>query len=89
VIPVVSLFSGSGGLDLGFRQQGFVPVLALDSKQVAVDTYNLNHPEQHRKALDDEVGYVRDVMGNYVFSESNRIPMRLEYEPDTAIMLGN
>jgi site-specific DNA-cytosine methylase len=29
-IPVVSLFSGCGGLDLGFAQQDFASVLALD-----------------------------------------------------------
>jgi len=44
LIPIVSLFSGAGGLDLGFRRQGFVPLLALDSSQIAVDTYNLNDP---------------------------------------------
>jgi DNA (cytosine-5)-methyltransferase 1 len=44
-IPVVSLFCGPGGMDLGFRQQGFVPILAIDSSQAAVDTYNWNSPD--------------------------------------------
>jgi DNA (cytosine-5)-methyltransferase 1 len=43
-VPIVSLFSGAGGLDLGFRQEGFAPLLALDGKPVAVQTYNANHP---------------------------------------------
>jgi DNA (cytosine-5)-methyltransferase 1 len=44
IIPIISLFSGAGGLDWGFRQEQFLPSLAIDSSQVAVDTYNLNHP---------------------------------------------
>jgi DNA (cytosine-5)-methyltransferase 1 len=36
------LFSGAGGLDLGFEQQGFEPILAYDIKSVAVETYNFN-----------------------------------------------
>lgn len=44
-IPVVSLFSGCGGLDLGFAQQDFASVLALDVNPSAVKTYNANHGE--------------------------------------------
>lgn len=39
---VVSLFSGAGGLDLGFKQSGFEVVWANDIDQYAVDTYRLN-----------------------------------------------
>src|SRR3989442_15505098 len=42
LIPVVSLFCGPGGMDLGFRQAGFVPLVAIDESQSAVDTYNWN-----------------------------------------------
>lgn len=42
--PVVSLFSGCGGLDLGFREAGFRPVLAIDKNAIACETYELNHP---------------------------------------------
>ncbi|MBI4662193.1 MAG: DNA cytosine methyltransferase [Verrucomicrobia bacterium] len=41
-VPIVSLFCGPGGMDLGFRQEGFRPVLALDDSQAAVVTYNCN-----------------------------------------------
>src|SRR5688572_10903734 len=44
IVPVISLFAGAGGLDLGFNQQGFNAVLALDSDEAAVDSYNHNHP---------------------------------------------
>ena len=45
-IPVVSLFCGPGGMDLGFRRVGFVPILAIDDNQSAVDSYNWNHAGQ-------------------------------------------
>jgi DNA (cytosine-5)-methyltransferase 1 len=32
-------------MDLGFRQQGFESVLAIDNNQAAVDTYNWNTPD--------------------------------------------
>jgi len=42
-LPVVSLFSGSGGLDLGFSKAGFTPVLAIDANAAACRTYERNH----------------------------------------------
>lgn len=39
---VLSLFSGLGGLDLGFMQEGFEVVLAADASVAAVKTYNRN-----------------------------------------------
>lgn len=43
-LPVVSLFSGSGGLDEGFVQAGFLPVLAMDVDRAACLTFEHNHP---------------------------------------------
>jgi len=40
-IPIISLFCGPGGMDLGFQQENFVPVLAIDDNQTAV-AYNWN-----------------------------------------------
>ncbi len=39
---VLSLFSGCGGLDLGFEREGFDIKLAIDNNEFAVDTYNRN-----------------------------------------------
>lgn len=48
--PVLSLFSGAGGLDLGFESVGFNPILALDIDPVAVDTYNWNRRDRRSPA---------------------------------------
>lgn len=37
---MVSLFSGAGGMDLGFARAGFTPVFANDTDKWAVATYN-------------------------------------------------
>lgn len=60
-LPVVSLFSGSGGLDEGFVQAGFSPVLALEIDRAACETFDCNHPRVRvlRKDLSQAVdGYV-------------------------------
>ena len=44
--PLVSLFCGCGGLDLGFREAGFQPVVAIDKDAMACRTYELNHPRR-------------------------------------------
>jgi DNA (cytosine-5)-methyltransferase 1 len=74
VIPVVSLFSGSGGMDLGFRQQGFVPLLALDSNQVAVDTYNLNHPGHVAQKADLSLVSGEDIVARVEARDGGHIP---------------
>ena len=40
----IDLFSGCGGLSLGFEQAGFDGVLAIDNWQDALDTYTHNRP---------------------------------------------
>jgi DNA (cytosine-5)-methyltransferase 1 len=42
MIPVLSLFCGCGGMDLGFRMAGFDPILAIDISEAAIATYNWN-----------------------------------------------
>jgi len=43
-IPVISLFSGAGGLDTGFIRAGFTPILAIDGNDAACETYQKNYP---------------------------------------------
>ncbi|SEI10119.1 MULTISPECIES: DNA cytosine methyltransferase [unclassified Leifsonia] len=42
-LSFVSLYSGAGGLDLGFARAGFTPVFANDIDPFAVQTYNRLH----------------------------------------------
>jgi DNA (cytosine-5)-methyltransferase 1 len=44
-LNVVSLFSGAGGLDIGFKEVGFNCVLASDIMPQAEETFNYNYPE--------------------------------------------
>ena len=50
--PVLSLFSGAGGLDLGFKRGGFRSGLAVDIDPAAVETYRWNQPDAHVAMLD-------------------------------------
>lgn len=39
---IISLFSGAGGLDLGFKAEGFDIALALDLEEAAIKTHKKN-----------------------------------------------
>lgn len=54
-IPIISLFSGCGGLDLGFAQAGFRTVVALDINPVAVKTFNQNYNTVAKGHIDTEL----------------------------------
>ena len=51
-IPILSLFCGAGGLDLGFNQVGFRTVLAIDKDEAAVRSYNANSEQPVAVKLD-------------------------------------
>jgi len=44
-IKVLSLFTGSGGFDIGFKAKGFKIILASDIWDKAQETYNYNYPK--------------------------------------------
>jgi DNA (cytosine-5)-methyltransferase 1 len=49
---IVSLFSGGGGLDLGFSDAGFSLAYAVDHSQAAVETHHHNFPRVKAVAAD-------------------------------------
>ena len=44
-IKVLSLFTGAGGFDIGFKAKGFKIILASDVWDKAQETYNYNYPK--------------------------------------------
>lgn len=52
---ILSLFSGCGGLDLGFERAGFTVGLAYDIRSSAIASWNRNRPNTHCR------GYVADL----------------------------
>ena len=73
-LTVVSLYSGAGGLDLGFAQAGFRPILANEIVPAAAQTHSLLHtitdPQWKTAAVnfnDTEVvtADVRDIMSEF------------------------
>ncbi|WP_022908552.1 DNA cytosine methyltransferase [Curtobacterium sp. B18] len=53
VLPrVVSLFSGAGGLDLGFHQEGYEIAFAVDRMAAAIQTHRRNFPTTRSVAAD-------------------------------------
>jgi DNA (cytosine-5)-methyltransferase 1 len=51
-LPIISLFSGAGGLDWGFRHEHFKVVLACDNFPAAVKSYNLNAKRRVARVVD-------------------------------------
>ena len=63
---IVSLFSGAGGLDLGFSKAGFDIVWSNEYDKTIWDTYKHNHPSpilDTRSITDIEVKDVPDCDG--------------------------
>lgn len=59
LLPALSLFSGGGGLDLGFERAGFAHMASYDTLAAAGETLRTNRPEWEVHSQDD--GDVRRV----------------------------
>lgn len=71
-ISVVSLFSGGGGLDLGFKKAGFEIPVANDYDKTIWSTYKVNHPKT--KLIEGDIRQVTKVdMEKYLNGEIDGI----------------
>ena len=71
-LTAVSLFTGAGGMDIGFESAGIHVLCANELNKDACNTYAANHPDvklirgdltEHKKhqmirELDNKIGYV-------------------------------
>ena len=72
--PVLSLFSGAGGLDLGFKHGGFRPGLAVDIDPVAIETYSWNQPDTHVAQLDISQSDPNDLVDLWISENGDEAP---------------
>jgi DNA (cytosine-5)-methyltransferase 1 len=55
-LTFIDLFAGAGGLSLGFRRAGFIPVAAYENWDPAIHTYRLNLDEHiHKVSINAEL----------------------------------
>jgi DNA (cytosine-5)-methyltransferase 1 len=61
-VPILSLFCGCGGFDLGFVKENYEVALALDINSAAVKTYNQNHGEGIARVYDLATSSGQDII---------------------------
>jgi DNA (cytosine-5)-methyltransferase 1 len=59
----LSLFSGAGGMDVGFKSAGFSVIAANEMDRHACETFHANHPETH--LLEGDIDICRDALSSY------------------------
>lgn len=74
IFQVVDLFSGCGGLSLGFEKAGFDVLCGLDSWKWAVETYNRNFKHPCINIDVGDVGAVVDVLSPFFDGYSGSRP---------------
>lgn len=62
-ITAVSLFTGAGGMDIGFERAGVKTVFANELMKEAAETYNANHPGN--VMVNDDINNVIDLLENF------------------------
>lgn len=72
MIKIVSLFSGAGGLDLGFEQAGYNVIYANEYDKDIWETYIKNHPHtvldkrDIRKITSEEIPDCDGIIGGHL-----------------------
>lgn len=62
-ITAVSLFTGAGGMDIGFEKAGVKTVFANELMKEAAETYNANHPGN--VMVNDDINNVIDLLEEF------------------------
>lgn len=63
VIKAVSLFSGAGGMDVGFESAGVRVVFANELAKEAAETYKANH--LHGMMINDDINNIMDKLDEF------------------------
>ena len=62
-LRAVSLFSGAGGMDVGFENVGIEILFANEWNHDAAETYNANRP--NRVMVDEDIHNIMDTFAEY------------------------
>lgn len=62
-ITAVSLFTGAGGMDIGFERAGVKAVFANELMREAAETYNANHPDN--VMVNDDINNVIELLNEF------------------------
>ena len=63
MIKAISLFSGAGGMDVGFEKAGSIIVLANEIDKTAAMTYKVNHPSTN--VIVDDINNIMPMLVDY------------------------
>ena len=86
-LTLIDLFCGAGGFSLGFIQENFKTIFAIDNQKCCVDTYKLNHPEVPKDFV--ICNNIEDVDITDVVSNNNNIDIVIGGPPCQGFSMAN